>query len=336
MTKSLIDKVRREEFLSPSELCAILDDDHILPELTSAADQVRAQKVGDTIYLRGLIEFGNLCQNDCYYCGLRAGQKNVQRYRLTVEEVLENASLAKRLGYATLVLQSGEEKITSDEEILKIIHGIKALGLILTLSIGEKTFKQYERYKQAGADRFLLRIETTDEKLYAQFHPKLDFKGRIECLKNLKSLGYELGTGVLVGLPGQTNLSLARDILFFKEIGADMIGLGPFIPTPGTPLENAVGGDFNRALKVIALTRLLLPYANIPATTAFETLKEDGRFLALKSGANVVMPNATATCVRQKYALYPGKIAQDLSPAETLAKVLSDLEPLGRAVDLQR
>ena len=336
MTNSLIDKAVREEKLSAQELCAILDDDHILPELASAADQVRAQQVGDTIYLRGLIEFGNFCQNDCYYCGLRAGQKNVQRYRLTVSEVLENAAVAQSLGYATLVLQSGEEKITSDEEMLEIIHGIKALGLILTLSIGEKTFKQYERYKQAGADRFLLRIETSDENLYNQFHPKLDFKRRIECLKNLKSLGYELGTGVLVGLPGQTNLSLARDILFFKEISADMIGLGPFIPTPGTPLENAPGGDFNLALKVIALTRLLLPHANIPATTAFETLKKDGRLLALKGGANVVMPNATTTCVRQKYALYPGKIAQNLSPAATLAQVLSDLKTLGRPVDLKK
>lgn len=204
-------------------------------------------------------------------------------------------------------MQSGEDDFFDTKLMCEIISGIKDLDVAVTLSLGEKTFEEYKAYKEAGADRYLLRIETTDVNLYEQMHPYADFQNRKRCLFDLKRLGFETGTGCLVGLPNQTLKSLADDIFFFKELDADMIGIGPFIPHPKTPLKDAACGDLNLAIKVMALTRIVLKDINIPATTAMETLAPNGRLLALQSGANVVMPNLTDDFHRKLYEIYPDK-----------------------------
>ena len=271
------------------------------------ADLIRKQFVGDGVHLRGLIEFSNICKRGCLYCGLQSSNKSVKRYRLSKSEILNIAKKGVDEGFKTIVLQSGEYDFFDTKLMCEIISGIKDLDVAVTLSLGEKTFEEYKAYKEAGADRYLLRIETTDVNLYEQMHPYADFQNRKRCLFDLKRLGFETGTGCLVGLPNQTLKSLADDIFFFKELDADMIGIGPFIPHPKTPLKDAACGDLNLAIKVMALTRIVLKDINIPATTAMETLAPNGRLLALQSGANVVMPNLTDDFHRKLYEIYPDK-----------------------------
>lgn len=298
---------------SKEEIIKILssNDDSILKK----ADEIRKQYVGDSIHLRGLIEFSNYCNRTCYYCGLRYENKNIERYRLSPEDIINTAKYAKSLGLKTIVLQSGEDHYYSTSILCKIIEEIKKLDVAITLSIGEKTYNEYKAYKDAGADRYLLRIETTDKKLYNTLHPNMSFENRLECLYNLKSLGYETGTGCLVGLPEQTIESLANDILFFNELDADMIGIGPFIPHPNTPLGNYkidLKKNFYLSIKVMALTRILLKNINIPATTAMETINKNGQIIALQSGANVIMPNITNDEYKKQYNIYPNKQNQDI------------------------
>jgi len=309
--KNLIDKASGLHVLSKSEITAILKDDSINEYLFHAADEVRRKYIGDEVYLRALIEFSNICRCNCFYCGLRAANKDVERYRLTKEEILNCAKHALSQGYKTIVLQSGEDMYFTADVLAEIIREIKKFDVAITLSIGERSFDEYKIIKDAGADRFLLRIETTNKKLYANFHPGQNLENRKRCLYDLKKLGFETGTGCLVGLPGQTEDDLADDILFFKELNADMIGIGPLITHPETPLKDEANGDFTLALKVMALTRLLLPDINIPATTAMETLQADGRIIALQSGANVVMPNVTDNAHKKNYEIYPGKVSVD-------------------------
>ncbi|CCY63604.1 radical SAM domain protein [Clostridium sp. CAG:967] len=286
------------------------------------ADEIRKKYVGDAVHLRGLIEFSNICKRNCQYCGLQCSNKNVERYRLTKEEILRIAKFGADSGYKTIVMQSGEDNYFSAKILCEIISEIKSLGVALTLSLGERTFDEYKAFKDAGADRFLIRIETTDENLYKKMHPSADFENRKRCLRDLKKIGFETGTGCLVGLPGQTVESLADDILFFKELDADMIGIGPFISHPDTPLSNEPDGDFDLALKVMAVTRLVLPNINIPATTAMETLRKNGRLLALQSGANVVMPNLTDSEHKKLYSIYPNKAGVT---REDVALMLKDI-----------
>lgn len=286
------------------------------------ADEIRKKYVGDAVHLRGLIEFSNICKRNCQYCGLQCSNKNVERYRLTKEKILRIAKFGADSGYKTIVMQSGEDNYFSAKILCEIISEIKSLGVALTLSLGERTFDEYKAFKDAGADRFLIRIETTDENLYKKMHPSADFENRKRCLRDLKKIGFETGTGCLVGLPGQTVESLADDILFFKELDADMIGIGPFISHPDTPLSNEPDGDFDLALKVMAVTRLVLPNINIPATTAMETLRKNGRLLALQSGANVVMPNLTDSEHKKLYSIYPNKAGVT---REDVALMLKDI-----------
>lgn len=293
--------------MNKQELINFLSDNTQNEALFKKADEVRKAYVGDEVHLRALIEFSNICKCDCKYCGLQISNKNIERYSLTKDEILASVNEAVKLGYKTVVLQSGESSNYSTDEMCEIIREIKKYDIALTLSIGEKSFEEYKEYKKNGADRYLLRIETTDQNLYKKMHPKSDFNNRVKCLENLKTLGYELGTGCLVGLPEQTIESLANDILFFKEIQADMIGIGPFIPHEDTPLKDAKMGDYWLALKVMALTRILLKDINIPATTAMETIYPQGRIIALNSGANVVMPNITIEKYRENYDIYPNK-----------------------------
>lgn len=307
--EKIIEKAVKTHSLSKDEIICLLEKNN--NSLFVAADKVREKYKGNSIHLRGLIEFTNICKRNCFYCGLRKDNTILERYRLNNDEIIESVSSASKLGLKTIVLQGGEDEYFNTDKLCSLIKEIKKFDMALTLSVGEKTYEEYKAYKTAGADRYLIRIETTDKKLYNQLHPNMDFENRINCIHNLKSLGYETGTGSLVGLPNQNTESIADDILFFKEINADMIGIGPFIPHPYTPLANEKTDNFNLALKVMAITRLLLPDINIPATTAMETLNKSGKIIALQSGANVVMPNITPLKYQNKYELYPNKTCEN-------------------------
>lgn len=328
----LIKKAEEIHQLTKEEIVFLLNSNEYDKELFEAADRVRRKYVGDEVHLRGLIEFTNICKRNCLYCGLRAQNNNIKRYRLQPEEIVDLAKKAVGYGYKTLVLQGGEDDYYNVERMTYIIKEIKKLNVAMTLSLGEKTSDEYKAYKEAGADRYLLRIETTDKKLYEDMDPGMSHEERIRCLEDLKALDFEVGTGCLVGLPNQTMESLAEDILFFKSINADMIGIGPFIPNEDTPLKGEKGGDFTVSLKVMAITRLLLPDINIPATTAMESLNKQGRIIALQSGANVVMPNVTEGEYRKLYALYPGKICVNDTPGHCRSCITGKINGIGRRV----
>lgn len=338
MIENIIEKAEETHNLTKKEIVELLkaDTSGFSPlnshPLFVTADRTRKKYVGDEVQLRGLIEFSNYCKQNCLYCGFRRDNKNVTRFRLSKEEIIKFAHDAKDQGYKTVVLQSGEDPYFTAEKMEEIIFEIKKLDIAITLSIGEKTYEEYEIYKNAGADRFLIRIETTDKKLYTKLDPDMDWQNRINCIENLKKLGFEVGTGCLVGLPNQTLESLAEDILFFKKIDADMIGIGPFIPNQNTPLKDAEGGSFELALKVMAITRLLLPDTNIPATTAMETLDPQGRLIALQSGANVVMPNVTQGDYRKYYEIYPGKICVNDTPSKCRGCITKKINSINRTV----
>ena len=328
----LLQQAVRTHRLSREEIVSLLTAP--APDaLFAAADEVRKQFVGDGVYLRGLIEFSNYCKNNCLYCGIRAGNTHAKRYRLTPDEIVQTAQKAVEYGYKTIVLQSGEDGWFDTDKMCDIIRQIKKLDVALTLSIGEKSREEYAAYRAAGADRYLLRIETTDKTLYEKLDPSMRFENRVRCLHDLKELGYEVGSGSLVGLPGQTVESLADDLLFFQQLPVDMAGIGPFIPHPQTPLaDEKVEGHFELSLKMMALMRLLLPDINIPATTAMESLHPEGRLLALQAGANVVMPNVTDTQFRPLYELYPGKICMGDSADKCRGCVERKINSIGRHV----
>lgn len=329
---NIIEKAKTTHLLSKSEIVELLKSDN--DELFVSADEIRKKFVGDEVHLRALIEFSNICRCNCFYCGLRSENKYAERYRMSKDEILDLAAKAVSYGYRTIVMQSGEDAFYTAETLADILRKMKSLKPepAITLSIGERSYDEYKILKEAGADRFLLRIETTDRELYKKLHPNMDFDNRVRCLKDLKSLGYEMGTGSLIGLPNQTLDSIADDILFFKEIEADMIGVGPFIPHKETPLKDEKGGTFELARKVMAIIRLLMPDINIPATTAMETLNPNGRLLALQSGANVVMPNATEGDYRKKYEIYPGKICINDSPAQCRNCIEGKINSIGRTI----
>lgn len=316
--------------LSRAELAFLLGAPGIDADLLAAADRVRRRRVGDQVHLRGLIEFSSRCARSCRYCGLRRENLALPRFQLPPGEIVALAARAAGWGCRTVVLQSGEGGAYRRAELVEVIRAVKRLGLAVTLSIGEKPRADYQAYREAGADRYLLRIETSDRALYRALHPGMSYDRRLRCLRDLADLGYELGTGCLVGLPGQTLESLADDLLLFRELEADMIGLGPFVPNRQTPLGAAPPGSLDLALRVMALARLLLPDANIPATTAMETLDPEGRTRALRGGANVVMPNITEGDARRLYALYPGKAGAGEEPAQAWSGMVARLAALGR------
>lgn len=321
--KDLILKAKNKHDLSFDEIVSLLKYENS-DEIFVAANEVREKYVGNDVHIRGLIEFSNVCKQNCKYCGIRAKNKCVERYRLNEDDIIKTVSEATNFGYKTIVLQSGEDDYFDKERMISLIKKIKNYDVALTLSIGEKTYEDYEAYKMAGANRYLLRVETTDEKLYKTMHPNMSFENRKQCLYNLKKIGFETGTGCLIGLPNQTIESLACDILFFQELEADMIGVGPFIATKNTPLEKDLNGDISLSFKVMAIIRLLMPDINIPATTAMETLLDDGRKIALQSGANVVMINVTPQIYRLKYNIYDNKNKASISYCE-IEKLLNSI-----------
>jgi len=315
--KELILKLYKTENLSNSDLLFILDfldntfdNDENKLFLFEKAREKRNIYYKDDVYMRGLIEFTNYCTKNCNYCGLRNLNKKVSRYRLSTEEILDCCIEGYRLGYRTFVLQGGEDNYYSDDKIIEIIKKIKELfsDVAITLSIGEKTEESYKKFKLAGADRFLLRHETANKELYESIHPNMSFENRMNCLKTLKKLNYQVGAGFMVGIPNQNNKILVEDLRFLKELNPEMIGIGPFIPHEDTPLGKFTGGTVEKTLVLLSLIRLLLPKVLLPSTTAMGTLDPLGREKALKAGANVVMPNLSPTNVREKYEIYKDKI----------------------------
>lgn len=297
------------------------DDPHRLDELWTAADATRARHVGSAVHLRGLIEISNHCVRQCGYCGLRAGNASVTRYRMNEDEILACAHEAVALGYGTVVMQAGEDYGITRPWLAAMVERIKSeTPLAVTLSMGERPIEDLRAWREAGADRYLLRFETSDPELYQLIHPSQGRAiDRLALLALLKELGYEVGSGVLIGIPGQTWDSLANDILTFRQLDLDMIGVGPYLPHPATPLgqgqwrrpippEEQVPSAELMVYKVMALTRLVCPEANIPSTTALATInKVNGRELGLSRGANVVMPNLTPVQYRALYEIYPAK-----------------------------
>lgn len=308
--KSII-TLERNRDLSDGELAALLEASELDTGLFSAADKVRRQTYGDEVYIRGLIEFTNYCKNNCYYCGIRRDNKNAVRYRLDKEEILSCCTEGYSLGFRTFVLQGGEDPYFSDELICDIVSAIreKFPDCAITLSIGEKSKESYLSYYKAGANRYLLRHETADETHYHKLHPEnMSLKNRKECLFNLKEIGYQVGSGFMVGSPYQTTGTLLKDIRFLQELEPDMIGIGPYLTHAQTPFAECENGSMELTLRLISILRLMFPYALIPATTALGTIHPQGRELGLKAGANVVMPNLSPVRVRKLYELYENKI----------------------------
>jgi biotin synthase len=316
-------------------------------KLLSSADKVRKENVGGQIHLRGLIEFSNICSRKCIYCGINAGNSKLKRYQMSKEEIIECAKTACDLGYGTVVLQSGENKTLDVDSLAEIVREIKkTTDLAVTLSVGEWDREVYKLWKDAGADRFLLRFETSDDQLYRRLHPdsKNGVAERFEALGLLKELGYEIGSGVMIGIPGQSYEILADDLLKFKELDLDMIGVGPYIKHQDTELgkniqkfmldeENQVPATEEMTYKVIALSRLLCPQANIPSTTALATLNpQNGREQGLCCGANIVMPNVTLPKYRQLYEIYPAKTCIFETADACNACVIRRIESIGRSV----
>ncbi|HQP91795.1 MAG TPA: [FeFe] hydrogenase H-cluster radical SAM maturase HydE [Candidatus Omnitrophota bacterium] len=276
--------------------------------LFSFADNVRRHYCGDGILLRGIVEFSSFCARACFYCGLNRNNRTLKRYRLNKEQALECAETIKKSGIKTIVLQSGEDDSLDAYWLSDCIREIKnKFELAVTLCVGEKSLDEYRLWKNAGADRYLLKIETTNEKLYSSLHPGMVFENRLKCLRILKDLGYQVGCGNLVGLKGQTLRDIAEDILFFKRENFDMIGIGPFIPHSKTELKDEPAGKPDLALKTLAVARIVLKDVHLPATTALGSLDEDFRLDGLKAGANVVMPNFTPMPYRKDYEIYPDK-----------------------------
>ena len=286
-----------------------------------AADRVRKQQIGNDVFLRGIIEFSNFCERNCLYCGLRKGNKKLSRYRMSDDEIIATAKQINKTGISTVVLQSGEDSFYRVEIICNLIERIqKETNLIITLSIGERPLDDYKAFQQAGANRYLLKHETSSPDLYKYLRPGCELDKRIQCLRTIKHLGFETGTGNMVGLPGQTLEILADDLLVMKILDADMLGIGPFISHPETPIAGIENDDIELTLRVLAIARLLTRNTNIPATTALATLHPQGRLLALQAGANVVMPDFTPEIYKSRYDIYPGKT--DTGSAEEIIEEL--------------
>jgi biotin synthase len=309
-----------------------------LAALYAQADAVRRAHCGDAVPIRSILEFSNYCANECLYCGIRASNPVPRRYRMAPDEILASAKRIAASGTAgTIVLQGGETPGYADDEIAALLRRIKAEvpGLAITLSIGNRRREIYASWKDAGMDRYLLRFETSDPQLFARLHPDCTLAERLDCLRDLKSLGVQTGGGFMIGLPGETPEILADNVLLCREFDFDMIGIGPYIPNPDTPLgdqPNVYANDPDMYFRAIAVLRLVNPDAHIPATTAFDALFPDGRNLALRRGANVFMPNATPGPLRKDYQLYPGKPCIDEDATDCALCVQARLRALGRPV----
>jgi biotin synthase len=320
------------------EYALSLHDPAQTAELFSFADKIRKKHVGDGILLRGIVEFSNCCGNSCKYCGLNKTNTNLKRYKLTDREILNCIEQVANAGIGTVVMQSGEQTDLDAGWFAGLIREIKkSFDMAITLSVGERPYDDYAIWKEAGADRYLLKIETTNPVLYQQLHPGMSFDNRLKCSRNLGKLGYQNGSGNIIGLPGQTISDIAEDILFFACEKFDMIGIGPFIPHQATELNDCSPGDVNMVLKTIAVTRITTKDTHLPATTAIGSLNgNDYRPAALTAGANVMMPNFTPQPWRQLYEIYPGKRCSTEAPGTCGPCMDIMAEAIGRTIDLSR
>jgi biotin synthase len=321
----LIARLARERTLADAELVRLLAPGWSEADeqaLFSAAREARERTYGHVVYLRGLIEFTSHCRNDCYYCGLRAGNAHAERYRLDADTILACCEQGYDLGLRTFVLQGGDDPFFSDDRVCAIVAAIKArfADCAVTLSIGEREHASYQAYFDAGADRYLLREETADPVHYRRLHPpELSCEHRKRCLVDLKAIGYQVGCGLMVGSPGQTVADVIADLRFMERLGPHMIGIGPFLPHHDTPFAHEPAGSMADTLHLLGILRLMFPHALLPATTALGTVAADGRRLGLLAGANVIMPNLSPAGVRGKYLLYDGKLCSGAEAAENHA-----------------
>ena len=333
---SLVEKLKNTRDLSDIELKTLIESDEYDEELRQAADAVRRERYGDAVFLRGLIEISSYCKNNCLYCGLRAGNPHAERYRLSKEQILSCCEEGYALGYRTFVLQGGEDPYFTDDRICEIVSEIRMRypDCAITLSLGEKSRESYERYYKVGANRYLLRHETADSAHYARLHPEnMSCENRKRCLFDLKEIGYQVGSGFMVGSPYQTTENLIADLRFLQELQPDMIGIGPYITQKDTPFCDMKSGTAELTLRMLSILRLMFPYALLPSTTALGTIHPLGREMGLRAGGNVVMPNLSPVSVRKKYAIYDDKICTGEESAQCRGCLERRIESAGyRAV----
>ncbi|SCZ80081.1 [FeFe] hydrogenase H-cluster radical SAM maturase HydE [Pseudobutyrivibrio xylanivorans] len=332
-----LDKLNREHSLELEEYQLLIEN--INPDLMKRAAEYavkyQEQFYGKKVFVRGLVEFTNYCKNDCYYCGIRRGNRECERYRLRKDDIIACANEGYQLGFRTVVLQGGEDYTYSDEDICEIIKGIKQShpDMVITLSIGERERSSYEAYYEAGARRFLLRHETASSELYSQLHPdEMSFEHRMNCLRDLKDIGYQVGAGFMVQSPGQTAADLAKDLKFIEEFKPDMCGIGPFISHKDTPFAKEESGTLEMTLFLLSLLRIIYPQMLIPATTALGTIDPKGREKGILAGANVLMPNLSPTSVRKMYTLYDNKICTGEEAAECITCLKERVSSIGYEV----
>jgi biotin synthase len=339
--EELIDKLEKEGTLAGEEFAALLDnrDAATADYLFSRARAVRERVYGRDVYMRGLIEFTSFCRNDCYYCGLRRGNREAERYRLTKEQILDCCAKGYGLGFRTFVLQGGEDPYYTDEIMTDLVRSVKKNhpDCAVTLSVGEKSRESYQALFDAGADRYLLRHETANEEHYRKLHPReLSLLNRKRCLFDLKEIGYQVGCGFMVGSPHQTRDCLIDDLLFIRELDPQMVGIGPFIPHHATPFASERAGSLELTLVLLGIIRLMLPCVLLPATTALGTIHPLGREKGILAGANVVMPNLSPVDVRSKYLLYDNKICTGDEAAECRRCLERRVESVGCRLAVSR
>ena len=339
--KELIQKLNKDGILEKEEFVSLLNTftEKDLKFAQSLAVKTAKKHFGNKIYIRGLIEFTNICKNDCLYCGLRCSNKNAERYRLTPEEILACCEAGYPLGFRTFVLQGGEDPFFDDDALCNIVREIKNRfsDCAVTLSVGERTKESYQRLFNAGADRYLLRHETASVGHYKLLHPEnMSLKSRKECLFNLKEIGFQTGCGFMVGSPYQTTENIAEDLLFIKELSPQMVGIGPFIPHKDTPFFDKPAGDLNLTLFLLSLVRIMLKNVLLPSTTALGTIIENGREQGILSGANVVMPNLSPDFAKKNYMLYDNKISAGPEAASGLSDLKVRIEKIGYQIAVSR
>lgn len=303
-------------------------------ELFAFADNITKKTKGNLVNVRAIIEFSNYCRRNCAYCGLNCTNSNLERYRMNPDEIIETAVEGYKAGYKTVVLQSGEDKAYTTDTLCHIVKNIKEeTGMAITLSAGEMNEEDYVLIRKSGCDRYLLKHETSDEKLYSRLHPGYSIKDRIKCLETLKKLGFETGGGFMIGLPGQTIETIANDLLLIASIPCDMAGIGPFVPHPDTPLKSASEGDTFLTRKAVAIARILLPEANLPATTSLGVINKGERDMVFSGGANVIMKKITPPKYRYMYEIYPVNHGEIKSVAEERQEINSLLKQIGKDYD---
>ena len=332
--RDLVDKLEKEQTLQRDEFETLLGgrDDALYSYVMKKARRIADAVYGRQVFVRGLIEFSNYCKNNCRYCGIRRGRLDVERYRLSVDEILACCETGAALGFQTFVLQSGEDFWYTDEvlsEIVKRIHK-RFPDCAITLSLGERDASCYQRLFEEGAQRYLLRHETADPAHYGYLHPEeMSLTNRKQCLWNLKKTGYQVGTGFMVHAPGQTPQTLAQDFLFIRELSPQMVGIGPFVPAQGTPFEGEPAGTLEETLYLLGLLRIMMPEVLLPATTALGTIHPRGRELGILAGANVVMPNLSPVDAREKYKLYDNKLYTGAESAQGYVELQKSMRAIG-------